>query len=226
MIPFHNGSATLNIDQQLGAGGQRESGKLSRIINHSETAAHVLRIPFTINTFFTLSANILVSHSPLLTEKRCWVATEVKSNECLWIRKLPCLPCEQDLLRSVQTCFVKCVRNKRLIRSLGTENLCLSSNKINKHHLSLVSLLRVIFLVPFWIIQDLFETISRIIHKIDVSIYIILRIITGLNDETVANKRQVRRLELSIHAIHNRTPFDIVQFINGIINRDPPKPFA
>lgn len=51
MIPFHNGSATLNIDQQLGAGGQRESGKLSRIINHSETAAHVLRIPFTINTF-------------------------------------------------------------------------------------------------------------------------------------------------------------------------------
>lgn len=118
------------------------------------------------------------------------------------------------------------VRNKRLIRSLGMENLYLSSNKINKHHLLLVSLLRAIFLVPFWIIQDLFETISRIIHKIDVSIYIILRIITGLNDETVANKRQVRRLELSIHAIHNRTPFDIVQFINGIINRDPLKPFA
>lgn len=67
--------------------------------------------------------------------------------------------------------------------------------------------------------QDLLQTISRIIRKIDVSIYIIARIITWFNVETVANKRQVT--STTFDSVHNRTPFDIGQFINGIINRDP-----
>lgn len=66
--------------------------------------------------------------------------------------------------------------------------------------------------------QDLLQTISRIIRKIDVSIYIIARIITRFNVET--NKRQVT--STTFDSVHNRTPFDIGQFINGIINRDPP----
>lgn len=43
-----------------------ESGKLSRIINHSETAAHVLRVPCTINTSLFSSERTSFS----LTEKR------------------------------------------------------------------------------------------------------------------------------------------------------------
>lgn len=62
--------------------------------------------------------------------------------------------------------------------------------------------------------QDLLQTISRIIHQINVSMYIILRIIMRFNDdrEMVVNKRQVTIFRSELFTIAHRS-----QFINEMI---------
>lgn len=58
--------------------------------------------------------------------------------------------------------------------------------------------------------QDLLQTISRIIHQINVSMYIILRIIMRFNDDR--EMRQVTIFRSELFTIAHRS-----QFINGMI---------